>query len=246
MIVQEDFVDLPTANGMMRTHRYFPAAVGRYPGVVFFSEIFQVTGPIARMARFFAGHGYAVAVPEIFHEFEPAGSALAYDQAGSDRGNHDKVTKPIPAYDDDARAVITHLQSWAACTGTVGALGICIGGHLAFRAAMNPEVKAAACFYATDIHKRSLGAGMNDDSLDRVPEIGGELMMVWGRQDPHIPADGRAVVYARLTEAQRTFTWHEFNAAHAFLRDEGHRYDPELALLSQQLTLALFHRTLRG
>lgn len=246
MIVQEDFVELPTASGPMRTHRYFPVAAGRYPGIVFFSEIFQVTGPIARTARFFAGHGYAVTVPEIFHEFEPAGSALAYDQPGADRGNHDKVTKPIPAYDDDARAVVKHLQSWAACSGTVGALGICIGGHLAFRAAMNPEVKATACFYATDIHKRSLGAGMNDNSLDRVPEIGGELMMVWGRQDPHIPADGRAVVYARLTETQRTFTWHEFNAAHAFLRDEGHRYDPELALLSQQLTLALFHRTLRG
>ena len=25
------------------------------------------------------------------------------------------------------------------------------------------------------------------------------------------------------------FTWHEFNAAHAFLRDEGERYDPAAA-----------------
>jgi carboxymethylenebutenolidase len=243
MTILEDFIDLETPTGLMRTHRYWPAA-GRYPGVGLFSEIYQLTGPIARTARFVAGHGYAVAVPEIFHEFEPLGTTLLYDKAGTDRGNHCKITKPIAAYDADARAIIDHLRNWPVCTGTVGVLGVCIGGHLAFRAAMNPEVRAAACFYATDIHKRSLGAGMNDDSLERIADIGGELLMAWGRQDPHIPPAGLAVIYAELTACERNFTWHEFNAAHAFLRDEGPRYDPELAMLSQRLILSLFHRTL--
>ena len=27
------------------------------------------------------------------------------------------------------------------------------------------------------------------------------------------------------------FTWHEFNGQHAFMRDEGPRYDPELSRL---------------
>ncbi len=230
----------------MRTYRYWPVAPGRYPGIVFFSEIYQLTGPIARLARFFAGHSYAVAVPEIFHEYESAGTVLAYDKAGTDRGNECKVLKPISAYDTDAREVIGHLREWSSCTGAVGVFGVCIGGHLAFRAAMNPTVRATACFYATDIHKHSLGAGMNDNSLERAKEIDGELLMVWGRQDPHIPADGRSAIYSRLTECERNFTWHEFNAAHAFLRDEGHRYDSELALISQQLILALFRRTLQG
>lgn len=246
MLVQDDFVDLETDGGTMRTHRYAPVAPGRYPGLIFFSEIFQLTGPIARTARFYAGHGYAVAVPEIFHEFEPPGEILPYDAPGADRGNRHKVAKSIAAYDGDARAVIRHLQAWPACSGSLGALGVCIGGHLAFRAAMNPEVRSAACFYATDIHKRSLGAGMNDDSMDRVPDIEGELLMAWGRQDPHVPAEGRAAIYTRLAECKRNFTWHEFNGQHAFLRDEGNRYDPELAIVSQQLVLALFHRTLRG
>jgi carboxymethylenebutenolidase len=34
------------------------------------------------------------------------------------------------------------------------------------------------------------------------------------------------------------------NGAHAFLRDEGYRYDPALALQCYGLTLELFHRTL--
>ena len=228
----------------MRTYVYRPVAAGRYPGLLLFSEIFQQTGPIKRMAALLAGHGFIVAVPEIFHELEAPGIELAYDQAGADKGNQDKTSKTLAAYDDDARAVIRYLQSFSLCTGKIGSMGICIGGHLSFRAAMNPEVLAAACFYATDIHSRSLGQGKNDNSLDRMREIRGEMMMVWGRQDPHVPEEGRRLIQAKMSEAGVLYTWHEFNAAHAFLRDEGPRYDPALALICYRMVIDLFKRKL--
>jgi carboxymethylenebutenolidase len=74
-------------------------------------------------------------------------------------------------------------------------MGICLGGHLAFRAALNAEVSATVCLYATDTHNRSLGDGMCDDTLDRMAEIKGETLVVWGRQDPHVPAEGRRLIY---------------------------------------------------
>jgi carboxymethylenebutenolidase len=247
MILQEETVELVTPSGPMRTYLYRPVAAGRHPGLVFFSEIFQRTGPIARMAALLAGHGFVVAVPEIFHELEAPGTVLAYDTAGAERGNADKLGKPVAAYDADARAVIAHLSAFAHCTGRLGAVGICIGGHLAFRAAFNPEIRAAACFYATDIHAGSLGKG-GDDSLERTTTgaIPGELMLVWGRQDPHIPAEGRSRIWQRLTEAGTSFSWHEVNGAHAFMRDEGPRYDPQLALACYRLTLELLQRRLGG
>jgi carboxymethylenebutenolidase len=243
-ITDNEHVDLATASGPMRVHILRPAAPGRYPGLVFFSEIFQVTAPIRRTAAFLAGHGYVVAVPEVYHEFEPAGTILAYDTAGADRGNAHKINKPVADFDADARACIDHLKSRPDCTGKIGCIGICLGGHLSFRCAMEPEIRAAACFYATDIHKRSLGKGMQDNSLDRIPEIKGELLMIWGRQDPHIPREGRRLLYDALTDANRNFTWHEFNGQHAFMRDEGHRYDPALARVCYDLVLELFHRRL--
>ena len=246
IILDNEHVDLPTPYGSMRTHIFRPAAPGKYPGIVFYSEIFQVTGPIHRMAAMIAGHGYIVAVPEIYHEFEPAGTVLAYDQAGSDRGNQLKTTKELASYDADARAALDHLKSRQDCTGQLGAMGICIGGHLAFRAAMNPDVRAAACFYATDIHKGSLGKGMKDDSLERTKDIQGELLMIWGRQDPHIPLEGRTIVQARLNEVGAKFSWYEVNGAHAFMRDEGARYDPELALQLYGIVFDFFHRKLRS
>jgi carboxymethylenebutenolidase len=242
-VIDTEHIDLPTPSGPMRTHIVRPAAPGRYPGIQLFSEIFQVTAPIHRTAVQLAGHGYVIAIPEVYHEYEPLGTVLEYDQTGSDRGNTLKTTKPVQAY-DDARAVLAYLASRPDCTGKLGVMGICLGGHLAFRAAMNPSVLGAVCFYATDIHKGTLGAGMHDDSLARAAEIKGELLMVWGRQDPHIPTEGRMTLLNRLNQVGTRLNWHEVNGAHAFLRDQGIRYDPELARSMFGLALDLFHRTL--
>jgi carboxymethylenebutenolidase len=252
MLVHEDpFVDLATPTGPMRTYLYrplppqgTPPGPARFPGVVLFSEIFQRTGPIHRMAQLVAGHGFVVAVPEIFHELEAPGTVLAYDGPGAERGNADKLGKPVSAYDADARAALDHLAASPHTTGKLGAMGVCIGGHLAFRAAMQPDVLATACFYATDLHKGSLGKG-GDDSLARAKDIRGELMMVWGRQDPHIPDEGRAAIQKRLVEAGCVYSWHEHNGQHAFLRDEGPRYDPALAMTSYAAVFDLFRRCLR-
>jgi carboxymethylenebutenolidase len=243
MTIREEEVQVNTPTGPMRTLVLRPAARGKYPGVVFYSEIFQITGPIRRTAALIAGHGYVVAVPEIYHEFEPAGTVLAYDQAGADRGNELKVTKEISAFDSDARAALDHLKSRDDSTGRLGVMGICIGGHLAFRAAMNADVLAAACFYATDIHKGSLGKRMHD-SLARATDIKGELLHIWGRQDPHVPLEGRNAIKARLEEVGARYQWMEVNAQHAFLRDEGPRYDPALAFRCYGLVFELFHRRL--
>jgi carboxymethylenebutenolidase len=250
-ITDQEFTDVQTPSGPMRTFVLRPTAPGRYPGLILFSEIFQVTGPIRRTAALLAGHGFVVAVPEIFHEFETPGTVLPYDTAGADRGNWCKVNKPLQGYDDDARAVIALLKSHEACTGKLGSIGVCIGGHLNFRCAMNPGILASASFYATDIHKlgspaRSLGSGPGDDSLERARrgDIKGELLMIWGRQDPHVPFEGREQVHRALEDSGSNYQWLELNAAHAFLRDEGPRYNPALAQQCYSIAVELFKRKL--
>lgn len=248
MIIRTDeTADIPVPDsGAMRLHLFRPAIAGRFPGILFFSEIYQVTAPIRRLAAMIAGQGYCVAVPEVYHEYEPAGTVLAYDDPGTARGNALKITKPIAAFDADARAALAYLGAHPACSGRLGTMGVCLGGHLAFRAALDPSVAAAACFYATDIHTGTLGAGQGDDSLARMTELKAETMFVWGRQDPHVPFAGREVIRARLEAVGANYTWHEVNGAHAFLRDEGPRYDPALFLQAMQWIVALFGRALAG
>ena len=249
MIIRSDEAADVAVDGVsspMRLHVLRPATDGRFPGVLLFSEIYQVTDPIRRLAAMLAGQGYLVAKPEVYHEYEPPGTVLRYDQPGTDRGNALKFAKPVAAFDADARAGLAFLQQHPACTGRLATMGVCLGGHLAYRAALNPSVSASACFYATDIHSGTLGAGKADDSLDRMGELKAETLFVWGRQDPHVPFAGRQAIRERLEAVAARYEWHEVNGAHAFLRDEGPRYDPALFLQSMAWVLALFQRTLSG
>lgn len=94
-----------------------------------------VTGPVARFARQIAGQGYIVAAPSSYHDFtgpEP----LAYDVPGTDQGNEWKVVKTLDSYDEDSRSTVDYLLSLPTCTGRIGATGMCLGGHLALRAAV--------------------------------------------------------------------------------------------------------------
>ena len=150
------------------------------------------------------------------------------------RRRRDRAGQPPQGRDEaracDADAARRHpraRRASGAAPGGCGAIGICIGGHLAFRAALHPEVLATACFYATDLHSGSLGLGKSDDTLGRAGEIRGELLMIWGRQDPHIPADGRALIHQRA--ARRRPALHLARVqrrAGAFMRDEGHGTTP--------------------
>lgn len=244
-LAADSFTDLPMGEGVMRVHVLRPEGEGRFPALLMYSEIYQVTGPIRRTAAYLASQGFVVGIPEVYHEYEAPGTVLAYDKPGTDRGNELKFAKPVPGYDADCRAALDFLAAHPNSTGALGAFGVCLGGHLAFRAALQPDVKAAACFYATDLHTHTLGAGANDGTLARAEEIRGALLMVFGRQDPHVPLEGRSLIRDRLEAAGVMYEWHEVNAPHAFMRDEGPRYDAALARFGYDSALRLFHEKLR-
>jgi len=78
----------------------------------------------------------------------------------------------------------------------------------------------------------------------RQKAIKGEILMIWGRQDPHVPYEGRKQTHDALENSGTNYQWLEFNGAHAFLRDEGPRYNPVLAQQCMSLALELFKRKL--
>ena len=240
----QEFIDIPTPTGPMRVHRFYPKTASPRPAVILYSEIYQVTGPIRRLAARLAGEGFELLVPEVYHEYEDPGKILAYDTAGTERGNFLKTGKPVAAFDGDARALLDWIVARDYPWRGVGTWGFCLGGHLAFRAALDSRVTAAACFYATDLHTASLGQGRHDDTLARVKESQADLLLIWGRQDPHVPPAGRKMIYDALAAAEARFEWHEFNGAHAFARDEGPRHDAAASRLAFALALELFQRRL--
>ncbi|GAA6184115.1 dienelactone hydrolase family protein [Aliiglaciecola sp. 2_MG-2023] len=244
MQIQKETIDLNTATGKMRCYIYRPCDEGVYPSIIFYSEIFQQTAPISRSAAIMACHGFVVIVPEVFHELNPAGTVLEYDDIGKDKGNEDKSKKPLIDHDSDTLAMLDFIHSATYCSNAVGAMGVCIGGHLAYRAALNPAIKAAFCLYATDIHNNALSAEPEQQSLARMADIKGEIHFIWGKQDPHVPNQGRLTIYQQCIATGINYQWCEVNGVHAFMRDEGDRYDGALALQMYQQAVALFQRVL--
>lgn len=92
------------------------------------------------------------------------------------------------------------------------------------QAAFDHRVLASVCFFATDIHSATLGKGQNDDSLIRVrrgdltgkgelvvcyrhpgvremdPHAAGQ--MIFGKQDTHVPREGRDLIRKELEDAR--------------------------------------------
>jgi carboxymethylenebutenolidase len=272
MLIKESHADVPvTVDGKetsMRIFLFHPTIPGypnaRFPGVALFSEIYQVTGPVARFARQIAGQGYIVAAPSSYHDFvgpEP----LNYDVADTDRGNKFKVDKTLESYDADSYKTVDYLLSLPTCSGLVGSTGMCLGGHLALRAALDPRITACVAYFATDVHSRTLGPhdGPNTSASPPSPSSkhtidlfqslssspnGTEVAMIFGVKDTHVPAPGRDLIRAKLRDAGVTTSFYEFAwAQHAFIRDElsKGRYDPAISKICFEVLLELFGRTLK-
>lgn len=244
MIIQSHQSTISTPSGDMQTSIYRPIAQGTYPSIIFYSEIFQETAPITRSVKLLAGHGFVVLVPEVFHELNPMGTVLAYDDVGKDKGNADKFAKPLEQHDSDTQSMLNFIDTQSYCNGKVGSMGVCIGGHLAFRAALNPRIAGAFCLYPTDIHSNTLPCAQGNDSLSQCAKINAELCMIFGKQDPHVSREGRELINKTMQDHNLNYTWHELNAQHAFMRDEGERYDPALAIHCYQMAIQMFNRCL--
>lgn len=238
MKLREDEVRVPSPDGPIRATVIAPVDGGGRQGVVLYTDIFQLTGSTLRTARRLASTGFVVCVPEIYPHGELAGVALEFDDAGKQAGLTGAATTTTARFDADRVAVLDFLADHPD-VDRLCVVGFCIGGHLAFRAAFDPRVTATVCFYPTGLHDGKLGAD-DPGSLARAAEITGRLMVIFGSQDPHVPADARVQILSALYAAGLTdLELHVFaGGEHAFMRDVGARHDPVLTDLALQAAVS--------
>jgi carboxymethylenebutenolidase len=225
MIVTSEFVDLDVGGSPMRTMIARPKHEGTYPGLVLWSDIFQLTESMRRAIVRFASYGFVVAAPEMYHRFDAPGHALDFD-ADYTLAQEFMTRVHATELDDDFSATLAYLKTHPAVGGkSLHATGFCIGGHLAGRAAMHADVASSVAFYPTGMHANTLGGETNVDTLARVGEIRGALLVVFGANDPHIPLAGRRRIADALREAGTLHQIAEYDGEHAFMRDLGPRYN---------------------
>lgn len=229
MLITTQHVEITVDGSPMKMLVCAPKAETKVPGILFYSDIFQLTGPMVRACQRLAGYGFVVAAPEIYHRLEAPGLAIPFDDNGRTRGMENAAKTPVKDFDADCRAALDSLSNHPqVAVGKIGAAGFCIGGHLAFRAALQADVRGTVCFYPTGVHNGKLGQDDDAGTFERFKEISGELLIVFGTLDPHVPAEGRAKIVRGLEQAGTLFEVKLYPAEHAFMRDEGPRYDSEI------------------
>ena len=165
MKLHEDEVRVPPPDGNIRAVVISPVGDGPWPGVLLYTDIFQLTESTLRTARRLAP-GFLVCAPEIYPHGDLAGVALEFDDAGKQAG----LAGAAATTTAHSTPIVSRCSTiWRGSRRRAAfATGFCLGGHLAFRAAFDQRVEATVCFYPTGLQDGALGAD-DDAARSRTP-----------------------------------------------------------------------------
>jgi carboxymethylenebutenolidase len=248
MIVRTSYVDVPADKTPMRILVAEPASAGgHFPGILLYADIFALTAPTVRAAIRFASYGFVVAAPEFYHRTEAPGTVIPFEDR--DHAFSASLTILAEQFDADARTTLGFLAAHPRVRpGALGVTGFCIGGHLTVRTALQPDVKAAVAFYPTGLHTDTLGGSTDAQTLLHVERggVAGRISVVFGAKDPHIPLDAITKVQEAFAKSGTDYTISMYDGEHAFMRDEGLRWNPSEADRAYADAVDFFRQSLAG
>ncbi len=132
-------IQVATASGAFPAYWSQPESGGRFPGVVLIHDWWGITEVERRLAQRFAQIGYYVIVPDLFdsHTATTPQDALMLVETYGGSGSYRQV-------DSALQALETHHR----CNARVAAIGLGMGGTMAFEAALHRhDLEAAVACY---------------------------------------------------------------------------------------------------
>jgi len=127
----------------------------------------------------------------------------------------------------------------------IGAMGFCIGGHMAYLTACETDVKATASYYGGGI-AAPRGPGGGASTLSRSNRISGKLVCYFGGRDAMIPEDQVSAVRRTLADVSSDHDVVVYpDADHGFNCNLRESYHEASAKDAWKRTFQLFDSTLK-
>jgi carboxymethylenebutenolidase len=158
-IVMDDGTQLPA-------YWAHPMFGRRFPGAVIIHDWWGLTGMVRRIANLFAQMGHYVIVPDLFDGLEAASPQEAMRLVESlDQNGYTRVD-----------TALTVLENHHMCNASVAAVGVGLGGSLAFEAAIRRDDLEAAVAYG----------GFPARYLGKFKNAHAPIYAFFGQEEPHI------------------------------------------------------------
>lgn len=204
--------------------------IGRlFPAIALIHDWWGITPIMRRIANFFAQSGYYVIAPDLFNGQVASTPQQAIEllQALGDNG-YPRIN-----------AALSVLESHHNTNRDVAAVGIGMGGSLAYEAAiLRQDLEAAVAFY-----------GFPQRYLGRFNEANTPILGLYGEDDPYILPPVIARLRGELAAASGGLP-HEIvtfaGTGHDFLREEASDAEREVGRQALKKTLAFLEQHLRG
>ena len=207
-----------------RLQGYRAAAAGKpRGGLVVIQEIFGVNNHIKRVTDGFAGDGYVAVAPAVFDRVEP-GINMGYSQDDITRGREIRGKLGWDTLVMDVRAAADALKKEGL---TVGVVGYCMGGSLAWLAATRiPGLAASVGYYG----------GAVADFAQEQPRC--PVLLHFGETDASIPKEH----WDKVRAAHPKIPVHIYPAGHGFNCDERGSYHEPSARLARERTIEFLRK----
>lgn len=215
---------IKTKDGEFGAYVARPEGQGPWPAVVAIQEIFGINAVMREVCDRLAEQGFLAVAPDLFWRLEPG-----IELTDKTKEEWDQALAYMNRFDidngvEDIQATINHIRASHDATGKVGAVGYCLGGHLAFLVATRTNADASVGYYGVNLQK------LLDETIDA------PLMLHIAENDSFSSPEARDQVIAALKDNPNV-TLHVYPGRdHAFARPGGEHYDREDAELANRRT----------
>jgi len=226
-------IKVPVAGGEMSAYIALPKN-GKGGGVVVLQEIFGVNESMRKVCDFLAMRQFTAICPDLFWRAEPG---IELKESDHEKGRALRAKMNDAQVTGDIASAIDFLRKHPACSnGSVGVVGYCWGGFLAYLTAVRHKLDAAVAYYGVGIDKR----------LDLAKNLSCPLLLHYAELDQYASPEVAAQVRAAYKGDPRV-TVHEYpKVGHAFARPGGSHFDPKAADLADMRTLSFLVEKLIG
>lgn len=205
------------------------------PGIVLLQEIFGVNNAMRMAADEFAGEGFVVLVPDLFHQIRP-GIELGYSEEDRETAIGYWQSLVDEKVRRDVAAAVATLREHPACNSQVAIVGFCLGGKHALLAAHMGIADAAVSFYP--VQAPSYEAELRDL---RCP-----VQVHVGDDDPHIPLEAQGVLKMATAKPPHEYKLHP-GAGHGFFNKvRSFGFHPQAAALAYTQSVEFIKKALKS